>query len=471
MTIELRKWQQPLVESMRNGLPEDYLLVATPGSGKTLAALQIAVEARNRGDVKGIFVITPTTHLKHQWKSAAELVGLNLRTKVGGALRGCDGVVLTFSDWHNSAWFYASLVQMNQGMVILDEVHHVGEAEHSAWGETIPASLESAVCRLSLSGTPFRSTGTRIPFVEYDDAGIAVPSFEYSYRQALADGYVRRIRFELFDSEVSWFEDEDEITAKLSGANTKATQAKANRHATDPKGKFSGEILEAANEQLLKDRVEYPHAGGLVFANSVTHAKQIAGLLQEIAPGAVSLATSSVGTSHHRGEKMNGSDVIDAFRNDEDAMWLVTCKMVSEGVDIPRLTVAVWASVVRTELAFQQGVGRIIRHVKDGPETQTATMFVPRDTVMEGFCRDFEDGLIVELDEEAVVPRNGAPRDFVGGVPTRFRASDPEYIGTMVNGELIEDLARQISRSLGVTIEEARNSLDQLTNVEPKDFE
>ena len=44
-----------------------------------------------------------------------------------------------------------------------------------------------------------------------------------------------------------------------------------------------------------------------------------------------------------------------------DRRWLVSVLMVSEGVDIPRLRVGVYATAARTELFFRQVVGRFIR--------------------------------------------------------------------------------------------------------------
>ena len=41
--------------------------------------------------------------------------------------------------------------------------------------------------------------------------------------------------------------------------------------------------------------------------------------------------------------------------------WLVSVLMVSEGVDIPRLRVGVYATPARTELFFRQVIGRFIR--------------------------------------------------------------------------------------------------------------
>jgi hypothetical protein len=58
--------------------------------------------------------------------------------------------------------------------------------------------------------------------------------------------------------------------------------------------------------------------------------------------------------------------------------WLVAVRMVSEGVDIPRLRVGVYASTVVTELFFRQAVGRFVRWTK-GMASQKAYVFLPDD--------------------------------------------------------------------------------------------
>src|SRR5204863_5827648 len=67
------------------------------------------------------------------------------------------------------------------------------------------------------------------------------------------------------------------------------------------------------------------------------------------------------------------------------APWLVAVRMVSEGVDIPRLRVGVFATSTTTELFFRQAVGRLLRwnaHLG----RQSAYMFVPDDIRLRVFA-------------------------------------------------------------------------------------
>ena len=53
---------------------------------------------------------------------------------------------------------------------------------------------------------------------------------------------------------------------------------------------------------------------------------------------------------------------------------MVAVRMVSEGVDVPRLAVGVYATTTTTPLFFAQAVGRFVRARKRG---ETASVFLP----------------------------------------------------------------------------------------------
>src|SRR2546428_8525719 len=61
-----------------------------------------------------------------------------------------------------------------------------------------------------------------------------------------------------------------------------------------------------------------------------------------------------------------------------DSEWLVAVRMVSEGVDIPRLRVGVYATATTTDLFFRQAVGRFVRW-QPGVRNQRAWLYVPDD--------------------------------------------------------------------------------------------
>ena len=87
----------------------------------------------------------------------------------------------------------------------------------------------------------------------------------------------------------------------------------------------------------------------------------------------------------------DASDRIVAFSR-SSAPWIVAVHMVSEGVDIPRLRVGVFASNVVTELYFRQFCGRFVRTI-DGVNDSDAYVFVPDDSRL----RELAHGITVDV--------------------------------------------------------------------------
>src|SRR5207244_1421464 len=81
--------------------------------------------------------------------------------------------------------------------------------------------------------------------------------------------------------------------------------------------------------------------------------------------------------------------------------WLVSVLMVSEGVDIPRLRVGVYATTARTELFFRQVVGRFIRRTP-APEHQMSYLLLPADPQLTDLAARVE-----EERNHALVPAGG----------------------------------------------------------------
>jgi superfamily II DNA or RNA helicase len=71
-----RAWQSAFLSAhaAASTNERDFLLVATLGAGKTLAAC----EAARLADCDQVIVVCPTTALRSQWADAADRVGLHL---------------------------------------------------------------------------------------------------------------------------------------------------------------------------------------------------------------------------------------------------------------------------------------------------------------------------------------------------------------------------------------------------------
>ena len=351
--------------------PRDFLAVATPGAGKTTFALRIAVELMGQGIVDKVTVVCPTEHLKGQWADAAARVGIHIdpsfTNSQGRAGSHFDGVAVTYAQVGANPAVHEMRTRDYRTLVILDEIHHAGDS--LSWGDGVRQAFGDATRRLALTGTPFRSDTSPIPFVRYveDADGIrrSQADYSYGYGDALRDMVVRPVLFMSNSGQMSWRTSTgDEMSARLGEPLTKDMMKQAWRTALDPKGEWISSVLRAADLRLEEVRRQIPDAGGLVIASNQTQARAYARHLYEITGKKATIVLS---------DDADASDRIDEFRESDDR-WMVAVRMVSEGVDVPRLSVGVYATNTSTPLFFAQAVGRFVRARKRG---ETATVFVP----------------------------------------------------------------------------------------------
>ena len=368
----LRAWQVAALEAYAARGPQDFLAVATPGAGKTTFALRIAAELIAAGEIDAVTVVAPTEHLKSQWANAAHVAGIsldpNFKNADGAASRDFRGVVLTYAQVAAHPALHRMRTTTRRTLVVLDEIHHGGDA--LSWGDAIREAFTPATRRLSLTGTPFRSDTNPIPFVGYargdDGAMRSASDYVYGYGDALRDGVVRPVMFLAYSGEARWrTRAGHELSARLGEPMTDDLMAHAWRTALDPAGEWIGQVLGAADTRLEQVRAGgMPDAGGLVIATDHAAARAYALLLQR-RTGTKPVVVLS--------DDPQASRKIAEF-NRSDERWMVAVRMVSEGVDIPRLAVGVYATSVSTALYFAQAVGRFVRNRRPG---ETASIFLP----------------------------------------------------------------------------------------------
>jgi superfamily II DNA or RNA helicase len=381
----LRAWQRKaLVEYLRRR-SEDFLAVATPGAGKTTFALRIAAELLADGTVEAVTVVAPTEHLKAQWASAAARVGIHLDPTFRNAdvhsAADFHGAVVTYAQVGMAPQVHRRRTMTRRTLVILDEIHHAGDSR--SWGDGIYAAFEPAVRRLALTGTPFRTDENPIPFVRYERGGDGLQRSRsdsvYGYADALRDGVVRPVIFLAYSGETRWRTSAgDELAVRLGEPMTSDVVAHAWRTALDPKGDWMPQVLRAADARLQVKRAGgMPDAGGLVIASDQNSARAYARLLERITgEKAVVVLSDDVGASARIASFAAG-----------DERWLVAVRMVSEGVDIPRLAVGVYATNASTPLFFAQAIGRFVRARLPG---ETATVFLPSVPQLLGLASEME---------------------------------------------------------------------------------
>ncbi|CQD10588.1 putative alanine and arginine rich protein [Mycobacterium lentiflavum] len=370
-TRPLRGWQRRALVKYVADSPRDFLAVATPGSGKTTFALRVISELLSSRAVEQITVVVPTEHLKVQWAQAALRYGIFLDPRFSNSSAATSpeyhGVMVTYAQVASHPTLHRVRTEQRKTLVVFDEIHHGGDAK--TWGDAIREAFSDATRRLALTGTPFRSDDSPIPFVTYESGADGIRRSQadhtYGYAEALADGVVRPVVFLAYSGQARWRDNAgEEHEARLGEPLSAEQTARAWRTALDPAGEWMPAVITAADQRLRQLRTQVPDAGGMIIASDQTAARAYATLLTRLTGEVPTLVLSDDPGSSQR---------ISEFA-ESTSRWLVAVRMVSEGVDVPRLSVGIYATSASTPLFFAQAIGRFVRSRRPG---ETASIFVP----------------------------------------------------------------------------------------------
>jgi superfamily II DNA or RNA helicase len=416
----LRTWQRDALARYLEAPRRDFLVTATPGSGKTTFALTLARMLLAERVVDRVIVVCPTDHLRTQWADAADAAGIPLDAAlsngVGPVRPDLRGYVTTYAQVAAKPALHAARTTAKRSLVVLDEVHHAGDG--LSWGEAVATAFERAARRVCLTGTPFRTRpDERIPFVRYESdvegGWRSAADFTYGYREALRDRVVRPVVFAAYTGTSRWRNSAGEvIAASLSEQNTKRTEASAWRTALNPKGRWVPHVIAAMDERITHLRsAGMPDAAGLVLASDQDDARAYAAIVEQVTGEPPVVIVS---------DDPRATDRIAAFTRGMQRI-AVCVRMVSEGVDIPRAACLAWMTSYRTPLFFAQGVGRVVRARSTG---ESATVFLPAVRPLLA--------LAAELEEErnhVIPPRSGDADDLLDLIPAEVAgASDADRI-------------------------------------------
>ena len=189
-------------------------------------------------------------------------------------------------------------------------------------------------------------------------------------------------------------------------------------------------VLGKANDELSNMRANgHQDAAGIVFARDIAHARDIADILRKVTGEEAVIVTSD--------EEFASQRLKDFARPGNRQPWVVSVRMVIEGVDFPRLRIGVFATNTLTELFFRQAIGRVVRTIP-GIDEQTAMMYLPYHPVLIEYAlkiREERDHVLStkKASNDAEQAVNGAPISGMGetgifrrvprrsGIPGHFR--------------------------------------------------
>ena len=362
----LAKWDKPTDQS-------SFMLVATPGAGKTSFALDAARQGIQRGDWQRIVVIVPSDQLRHQWGNEADRFGIPLQTdwKPGFKRSSKDffGIITTYQGLAEEAIVHATWCGVPT-LVILDECHHL--ADTARWGTSAAYAFKDAKRQLLLSGTPFRTDGLSIPFAHYDEKDSIIANYRFGYAEALAAGkVVRRVIFPRVGGEVRFRADGKNRIVRFDEELSLIDSSRRLKTSLVSEEWLRATITEANKKLLAVRRNGHPHAGGLIACVDKKHAHRVGALVRDITGTAPAVVVS---------EDPGANSKINAFRNNNET-WVVAVRMIAEGVDIKRLRVGIYAATITTPMFLHQFFGRFVRwethyHITDG---QISEIFIPDD--------------------------------------------------------------------------------------------
>ena len=341
-----------------------FLISAAPGAGKTRPALEFARRAAEGGPIGRVARRLPDD-------AADAPVGRGGRRARACTSRPTPPSCAPPRDFHGVAVTYARVAASAARWA---RAVHAGHARHrrrgppprrrARVGRGLPRWPSAATQRwLLLSGTPFRSDQCPIPGVRYDD-GVAVPDVVLQLRRRrarrhLPAGHVHPLRRHA----VVAVSGDDVIEASLRRrAHRRARPAAA----TAPRSRPSSPTGCRGSSRAGRTRAcEEVRAGGPPRRRRARRRRR----RRARARGREGAAARSPGSrADGRPAHRRARGARSCRRSRASATrWIVAVNMVSEGVDIPRLRVGVYATAAKTPLIFRQIVGRFVRTIAGPP--------------------------------------------------------------------------------------------------------
>ncbi|WP_261885449.1 DEAD/DEAH box helicase [Vibrio pomeroyi] len=392
----LRKWQSECSDRALKKYQSNcshFFCQATPGAGKTVLAANIASRLLQSDMVDLVLCFSPSLTVSDGIKRT---FSSRLKCTFNGGM-GSVGQSLTYQSIQFLNDEFWQTLRNHRVFVVFDEIHHCSGSEvenANIWGQQVLTKIQGlATFTLALSGTPWRSDSLPIVMGEYSDPdGQLLVDYQYTLKQAIADGVCRTPKIVLVDNEHLSVSSREKVES-FSSILEMLKQTKASYQSVIHNQEAMEYLLGLGCEQLEKARLRSPNAGGLIVAASVQHAQTIKEILSQKFGQTVSIVT-------YRHEEPLAE--IERYRQ-SDAQWIVSVGMISEGTDIPRLQVCCHMSSVKTELYFRQVLGRILR--VNNTINQQAWLF----TFAEQSLIEFSERIEQDIPESRLYVSMGKP--------------------------------------------------------------
>lgn len=490
-TFKPRPFQREVVNSVLDGLASGRrttIVLASPGSGKTLAYQAAATYAHRQGRIDLIAVFAPRIALAEQCEldwltrhSDGSLSGnhqlFDERSRFGKIRHvenrppltppGATGVgfVATYSALVTSQVF-TDWAREHEGrfLLVADEAQFCGADSDSGGGTRAGTLITEMHARaahtLLLTGTPYRSDGQRLILADYDEADEEgkrrlLHNAKADYRVGVTEGYLRRFEATLHDARVRWKHVDNTVTEyDLSAKGDDLAEILRKPEVWQP---IVDGVVAAVREKQHISR-EYC---GLISCMEQNDAKRVFSYLRDTYPDLkIRRAISDDGPlSESELKKFKGPH--GKPRTADAGDILVTVRKAFIGYDCKQITVVGILTHYRDWGHLEQLVGRGLRVWGSQPvRPQSCRVIAPDDPRMTEFVEfmrgQSEQGLRErekrERDGEAGTPRDGELGYVESAQTTTARAIGNDTSLDHDQRLLIEAIKHDIGATDDVTI-------------------
>ena len=355
---DLRGYQTEALDAWRDAGDRGVIELPT-GSGKTVVAIG-AMAALSTPTL----VVVPTIDLLEQWSDELESefgdrVAIG---RLGGGEQRLEPITVSTYD---SAYLRADEVGNRFGLVVFDEVHHLGGE-----GYRDVARLSAAPARLGLTATFERPDGAHEAVEKLLGPVVYRRSADDLAGEHLADYDIKRIDVELTPEERETYEaHQGTFTDYLARSGLQLRSGSDYQELV----KRSGSDPEAREALLAKQRARE------VMMNADRKVDALADVLDRHREDRVIVFTAYTELVYELASRFllppitnetpadERREILDRFRRGAYSR-VVAANVLDEGVDVPDANVAVVLSGSGSEREFTQRLGRVLRP-KDGGAT------------------------------------------------------------------------------------------------------
>ncbi|GIG67739.1 HNH endonuclease [Phytomonospora endophytica] len=464
-----------VIEGIRAGRDETVVL-ASPGSGKTLAYQALGTDLFRRNLITSIAVFVPRISLAQQCE-------LNWLHEINGSIRGhcqlfqsprlgkirhrTNEVPLTLSSEPGSGFVatYSALAtnpelfrnwaikHQHQFLLVADEAQFCGDSNDNEGGGTKAGQYIEQLHQYSrhtllLTGTPYRADNQPLVLANYTDVpGQPLRQLIYhaeaSYADGVAEGYLRTFEMQLTNARITQktLGDSDDgrgestLTYNLSDDGSELVAALQHEKTWKP---LVDRVVTA-----VKDKQKF-NAGyrGLISCMQQAEARKVQKYLQDTYPGLrVGIAISA---------DSDAAKILKDFRFTSMDI-LVTVRMAFIGYDCPQITVVGILTHYRDPGHLSQLVGRGLRTWDQMPaREQSCVIVAPDDPKMQQFLEvmreERDQGLKIIREREVAEASQGSdgsqtPLSYLeSAIATDTRAASNDSDLVAADLQMIEDI-------------------------------